>query len=154
MPIETNLDIVNKVGGALVTRLDELGIGNASGDLANFYPPMSGLLLAATVDGFIWHNLHTNAVFRVFRFSATTTVVGGSGATVQLVHCAQGVAIGSGTAQLTAALDLTTTAPARLVGTLIASPNDIFPGDCLGIDMSGTLTGLVGSWHLLLRRIR
>lgn len=154
MPIETSLDIVNKVGGALVARFDEKGIGNVSGDLVDFYVELSGLLLAATVDGFIWRNLHPSAVFAVYRFGATTTVVGGSGATVQLVHCAQSVAIASGTAQLTAALDLTTTAPAKLNGTLIASPTELLPGDSLGLDMSGTLTGLVGAWTALLRRLR
>ena len=156
MPIETSLDIMRKVGtvDTLVVRLDDKGVGNAIGDLNDFYSKFSGILLATTVDGFIFTNYTPDQVYAVYRFGATTTVVGGAAAAVQLVHCAQSVAIASGTAQLTAALDLTVTAPAKLPGTLIATPTEILPGDSLGLDMSGTLTGLVGAWTLFIKRKR
>ena len=73
---------------------------------------------------------------------------------MQVVVCTGSVAIGSGVAQLTGALDLTVTAPAKRAGTLIASPTEIYIGDSVGIDMSGTLTGLVGQVTIGLKRIR
>lgn len=154
MPIETNLDIVNQVGGGLITRLDQNGIANGAADLNIFYDPITWALLAGSISSFIFTNYIPGSILRVFAVRANTTVVGGASAAVQLVVCPQGVALGSGVNQLTAALDLTTTAPAKLSGTLISPPTDIGIGDCLGVVFSGTLTGLVGALTVGLRRIR
>lgn len=109
-------------------------------------------LLAASVDTFIW--TCQEGVWRVRSVVEAHTVVGGSGATVTVTVCPGSVAIASGTAQLSAALDLTVTAPAKAFGTLIASPTEMSRGDSLAIDMSGTLTGLVGVLTVMLERVK
>lgn len=152
MPIDTSHRIVNSRTGAVTFDIDDRGILNDQSDIALFYPPITWPLLVGSLSSFIFSNFTNNSVFRVFAVRANTTVAGGASAAVQLVHCAQGVALGSGTNQLTAGLDLTTTAPAKLAGTLIATPTDILPGDCLGVVFSGTLTGLVGCLTVALRR--
>jgi hypothetical protein len=154
MGISTGEDIVNKVGGALVLRMDERGIADVNGDLVPFHPAITWQLLAASVSSFVWTNYFTNAVYRVFAVRSATTVVGGAGASVTVVHCPNSVAIGSGTAQLTAVLDLTVAAPSRLAGSLVAAPADILPGDSLAVLFAGTLTGLVGAITIGLRKVR
>lgn len=154
MGVSTGEDIVNRFGGGLILRLDERGIGDANGDLATFHPSYIWQLLATTVDSYIWTNGLTAAVYRLFAVRVNTSVAGGAGAAAQIVHCAQGAAIGSGTAQLTGGIDLTATAPGKLSGVLIATPTDILPGDSLALDISGTLTGLVGVLTFFLRKVR
>lgn len=153
MPIETSLDIVGPTG-LVVTRMDQGGVANGLGDLITHYPPMVWQLVAGSISSFIFTNFHTNVIFRLFAVRCNTTVAGGASAAAQLVVCPQGVALASGVNQLTAALDLTTTAPAKLSGTLITPPTDIGPGDSLGVVFTGTLTGLVGVISYGLRRIR
>lgn len=114
-------------------------------------PPITAQLLAASVDSFIWTCVE--GVWVVDTVVEAHTVVGGSGATVQVVVCPGSVAVASGTAQLSAALDLTVTAPAKQFGTLIATPTQMLRGDSLAIDMSGTLTGLVGVLTVQLARV-
>jgi hypothetical protein len=154
MGISTGEDIVNRVGGALVLRLDERGISDVNGDLVPFHPAITWPLLAGSISSFVWTNYFTNAVYRLFAVRSATTVVGGAGASVTVVHCANSVAIGSGTPQLTAALDLTLAAPSRLSGSIIVLPNDILPGDSLAVLFAGTLTGLVGAITIGLRKVR
>ena len=108
-------------------------------------------LLAATVDRFV-AGVH-DGIWVVASVFESHTVVGGSNAAVQVVVCPQAVAIASGVAQLTAGFDLTVTAPAKAFGTMIASPTQMTRGDVLGIDLSGTLTGLVGMLDIILKRI-
>lgn len=154
MGISTGEDIVNRVGGGLILRLDERGIGDVNGDLATFHNSYIWQLLASSVDSYIWTNGFTSSVYRLFAVRANTSVAGGAGANFQIVHCAQGAAIGSGTPQLTTTVDLTATAPGKLSGVLIATPTDILPGDALALDLSGTLTGLVGVLTFFLRKVR
>lgn len=155
MPIETSLDIVSpNPNSQLITRLDGAGIANGLGDLVTHYPPIVWKLTGTDVDTFIFTNFHTNVIFRIFAIRVNTNVVGGAGATLQVMVCPQGVAIASGIAQMTSTLDLTTTAPAKLSGALITPPTDIGPGDSIGLDFTGTITGLVGALTVGLRRIR
>jgi hypothetical protein len=93
-------------------------------------------------------------VWQVTGVHSNITVSGGTSAAVTVVHCAAGVAIGSGTAQLSAALDLEETGPNMQTGTLIASPTLFYPGDVLGLDFSGTLTSLVGVITIELGKVR
>jgi hypothetical protein len=127
------------------------GLKDGTGKMHLTWLDKSWPLLAASVDSYIWTCIE--GIWQLYAVGESHTVVGGSGATVQLVVCPGSVAIGSGTAQLTAALDLTVTAPAKSFGTLIASPTLMYKGDSLAVDLSGTLTGLVGQLTYLLKRI-
>lgn len=154
MPVEQALTIkVRPTPTSELTILDTDAVGVKDGSGRYWYPPIekSFSLLAASVDAFIWTCIE--GIWQVTGVVEAHTVVGGSGATVNVVVCPGSVAIASGTAQLSAALDLTVTAPAKQFGTLIASPTQIFRGDSVGIDMSGTLTGLVGVLTVQLKRV-
>lgn len=132
--------------------VDETGVKDiVQGSYFSAFDRLNIPLLATSVDSFWW--VCQEGTWRVASVAEAHTVVGGSGATVNVVVCPQAVAIASGTAQLSAALDLTVTAPAKAFGTLIASPTDIRRGDCIGIDMSGTLTGLVGILSIMIKRV-
>ena len=133
-------------------RLDENGLYNAS-QVQYFpeYQQIQGLLLAASVSGFI--AVVHNGIWAVASVATAHTVVGGSGATVIPVVCPQRVAIASGVEQISAAVDLTVTAPSGGFGTLIASPTAMTRGDALGLKFAGTLTGLVGCYDIILKRI-
>lgn len=154
MSIQTSELTVFTKGASGVKKytLDELGIyNNLSVRYFPEYRQIQGSLLAASVDAFVagFHD-GTWAVASVFE---AHTVVGGSSAAFNVVVCPQHIAIASGTAQLSAGLDLTTTAPNAAFGTLIASPTPLARGDVLGLDFSGTLTGLVGVYDIVLKRI-
>lgn len=72
---------------------------------------------------------------------------GGASAALQLRNVADTVAIGSGTAMLESAFDLTATALTQQTGVLASTTqsNRILPkGNWLAADFSGTVTGLVG----------
>lgn len=148
MPKEQSLEVVDRLGNR-VWIADNDGVKDSSGRLG--YMERSWPLLAASVDSFVWSPLEGTWQLQYVRESHT--VVGGSGATVTVVVCPASVAVGSGTAQLTAALDLTVTAPANQAGTLIASPTLIRPGDSVAVDMAGTLTGLVGQITMGFKRV-
>lgn len=60
---------------------------------------------------------------------------------------------GSGTAQLSSTLDLSETVNSVISGTLISSPTSISAGDRIGFDFSGTLTNLLGTCTLTLKRV-
>lgn len=139
-------------GGAAVLTLDKNGIYHNTG--ARFFTDYDSVeipLLASTVDGGIWA-VHSG-IWQVMSVIEYHTVVGGSGANVTVVVCPGGVAIASGVAQLTAEIDLTVTAPVRQFGTLITTPTRIQPGDVVGINMSGTLTNLVGMLSVAFKRV-
>lgn len=96
MPIETNLDIVNEVGGGLITRIDRRGIGDVNGDLVPFHPFITWPLLVGSLSTFVWTNFFNTSIYRLFAVRVNTTVAGGAAAAVQVVVCPQGVAIGFG----------------------------------------------------------
>ena len=150
MPIWRDLKLVNRVG-ATILETDDVGMKDATARYVSPYEFLTVDLLAAMVDNFLWTCIE--GIWQVAGVAEAHTVVGGASCAVQVVVCPGSVAIGSGTAQLTATLDLTVTAPAKSFGTLIASPTQIFRGDSVGIDISGTQTGLVGKLTVQLKRI-
>jgi hypothetical protein len=155
VPLEQALSIrgrANTLGVTpLIADMDELGLRDSLGRYFSPYHTLDWPLLVGSISSFIWH-CH-EGLWQVHSVSEAHTVVGGAGCTATLVVCPQAVAIGSGTAQLTAVLDLTVTAPAYRFGTLIASPTIMSRGDALAVLMAGTQTGLVGVLHTLLKRI-
>lgn len=133
-------------------RLDELGLYNAAN--VRYFPEyrqVVGSLLAASVDAFI-AGFH-DGIWVVASVFAAHSVVGGASAAFNVMVCPQHIAVASGVAQLSAAIDLTTTAPNASFGTVVASPTPLSRGDVLGLDFSGTLTGLVGCYDIVLKRI-
>ena len=76
----------------------------------------------------------------------------GSAVTITVKTTAGVVAPASGTDQLTATLDLKGTADTLQTGTMIATPTDIFPGNTVAIDVTGTLTVVVA--HLTVHLMR
>lgn len=109
------------------------------------------LAAGMVVDQFIWGP--TEGIWQVDSVVESHTVVGGASAAAQVAVCPGSVAPASGTNQLTAALDLTVTAPAARFGVLIATPTRIMRGDSVALRMSGTLTGLAGQITVYFRRI-
>lgn len=59
----------------------------------------------------------------------------------------------AGTAQLTSTINLSTTVNTTYTGTLIGSPTTMSAGDRLSIDVGGTLTGLLGSCTIGIKRV-
>lgn len=151
MPIFEALTVVRRPGGQVIFDVGQNGFNDAQG--RGLYTPVDvrAELNAAAVDKFIFTALE--GVWRPLRVAEAHSAVGGAGANVQVVYCPGSGAIGSGTAQLTAVLDLTVAAPVIRYGTLIASPNLLFPGDSLALDFSGTLTGLSGLLTVQLGRV-
>lgn len=137
--------------GPTIFELDDIGLKSALGHYLTAREYYNVRIDANSVDTFI-ETIH-DGLWQVVSVSAAITVVGGSGATVNVVVCPGAVAIASGTAQLSAAIDLTVTAPNNQFGTLIASPTVMKRGDTFGIDMAGTLTGLVGCVTIGLGRV-
>ncbi len=150
MPRWRDVTLVNRTGVILVDS-DEIGIKDGSGRYFSPYDYVTHDILAATPNSFIWTCIE--GVWQIAGVAEAHTVAGGASAAVQVVVCPGSVAIASGTAQLTATLDLTVTAPAKSFGTLIATPTQIFRGDSVGLSFSGTLTGLVGMLTVQLRRV-
>ena len=131
--------------------IDELGMRDAAGRFVTAQQTFNVPLLVGSISSFVWH-CH-EGLWVVQAVSAQYTVVGGAGATVTLTACPQCVAIGSGVAQLTTPLVLTTTAPAYTFGTMIAAPTVLSRGDALAAVFAGTLTGLVGNMTYVMKRV-
>lgn len=91
--------------------------------------------------------------YQVVSVQAVADVLGGAGATVTVEVLTGVQAPGGGVAQLGAALVLNGTAHQVQVGALIAAPTTLAAGNRLGIVMAGTLTGLVGSITVKLKRV-
>ncbi len=144
--VDKNNAVMLDVGG------DSIGPKDGSGRYANFFETITMDLLAASVDNGIW--VCQEGVWVLQYVSEYHAVVGGSGANFQITVSAGGTqAPSAGTAQLTATVDLTVTAPKMQHGTLIASPTQMVRGDVLCLDMSGTLTGLVGRLTCGVKRV-
>lgn len=96
------------------------------------------------------------AAYQVVSVSAVWGVAGGAAAVLNIEKLSGTTAPGSGTALLTAAFDLTTTANTVGAGTLTATAADLLlaSGDRLGCKLGGVLTGLVGcSVTVVLKKI-
>jgi hypothetical protein len=87
-------------------------------------------------------------------------VNGGANAAVDIKKAPSGTAISAGVSVMATAFDLTTGAatPQRRVNTTLSATRAnrlLAPGDSLGLDYSGTLTGLLGvGVQVLLRPLR
>lgn len=164
MPIYESVEIRKSIdndttfAGEVVMTLDENGLVLAEGvplSIDGHVIP-SGLtlthdLLAASVDTYI-HTV-TEGRWQVDSAVSMISVTGGAAAAVTVMVCTATQLPAAGTAQLTAVLDLEETAPSQKVGILIASPTVILPGFSVALDFSGTLTGLVGSITVKLKKL-
>jgi hypothetical protein len=91
---------------------------------------------------------------RVLGIFERHSVVGGAAATAIVKKVTGSQAPGAGTDMMSAAFDLTATVNVEQNGALAAAATlRLAPGDCLGITLAGTLTGLVGIVTVLLQRI-
>ena len=152
---ERSVQIVDK-DGVVKSNLDGDLVGGPQGPKGYSYPDtifISKQLLAASVDQHAFTVPNNGGNWRLVSVSSMISVSGGSSAAVDVKVVDAVTAVASGTTQLTAPLDLEETAPNKQVGTLIASLTLIIPGMSVGLDFSGTLTGLVGNITLELGRI-
>lgn len=77
-----------------------------------------------------------------------------SSGTLQVEVAGAGVAVGSGTNQLSAAISLSGTANTTVNGTVNASPTTVTAGSRINIILGGTLTGLAnGCVNVVLQRV-
>lgn len=98
------------------------------------------------VDNYIYVNpTSSGEYFEIVEVRYVYDVAGGSGAAADVKVVPSGTALASGTTALSAACDLTQTArtPYKATVSSTASARLVKPGDCLAVDTSGTLTGLV-----------
>ena len=107
-------------------------------------------LVAVPVANYIW--FCDRGVWVVESVVVQARVTGGTSATIDVLVCQQVEAVASGVSQLTAVLDVEETAPFKAVGTIIAAPTEIFPGDSVAFNGGGTLTGLIGVLTVILKR--
>lgn len=153
MTIERAHAVVDRFGTVVMdVGFDSVGPKDKLGRYLQAYESITFDLLVGSVDNYIW-TPQDDGVWTVQFGSALYTTAGGASAALQIVVCPGAVAIASGTAQFTAAFDLTTAGPGLKHGTLIASPTPMVKGDLLGVDFSGTLTALVGKAVVGVRRI-
>jgi len=79
----------------------------------------------------------------------------GTSITFDVLWVASGTAIGSGTTQLTGTIDGSQSGNnlKYVMGTLIASPTQAGPGNVLGVNIGGTVTGFIGHVQAHVKRI-
>ena len=121
---------------------------NPDGTARNLAPFTEAIeLLASSVDkiGFV-----APFACKLVRAQEAHSVVGGAGAQIDVKKCTGTQAPASGTTMLASVFDLTTTINTTVDKTLSSTTADLTlaAGDRIGIDFSGTLTGLVGTLTL------
>ena len=122
-----------------VTTADKLTVG---GIIVPQYKDIVIPINAASVDQWAFIAKYACQVTNV---SVIYTVAGGAGATVDIKKSTSVQAPASGTTMLDAVVDLTATANTVYTPTLAAAAAcQLASGNTIGIDLSGTLTGLVG----------
>lgn len=109
-------------------------------------------IVAASVDT---HVFIADDAYQVVSINEVHSVVGGSSAALSVKKCTGTTAPASGTALHATGIDLTATVNTNIVPTLVATTAtlQLAATDKLAFDFSGTLTGLVGTVTLNLRRI-
>ena len=140
--------------GDRVMLLDRNGIADANSRLVYHAQDIAVQLVQAAgtaVSQHVW--ICHEGIWQVSGVESIISASGGASAAAQVEVSPQATALDGGTDQLTAALDLQETAPDRQTGTLIASPTNIFPGDCVAIVMSGTVTSLVACISIQLKKV-
>lgn len=153
MTIERSTTWKNRVGTDVFTIDADDGIRDmVNNGLVSVYRTIEVDLAVGSIDKFV-HTVMAG-VWVVAGAVEAHTVVGGAAAAVTVVVCPGSGAIAAGVPQLSAVLDLTVAAPAKAFGALIATPTEMYRGDSLAVDLSGTLTGLVGCLTIMLKRIK
>lgn len=101
------------------------------------------------------HVFIADANYQVIGAKVVVSTAGVAGSTVQITKCTSTVAPASGAALLTSALTLAGTANFVFSGTLSSTTADLqlVAGDRIGVDMTGTLTSLVGVAMIYVKRI-
>lgn len=150
MAIYTTLRVVDKTTGATILNVDETGIKDAASSVFSGTQIIRDRLFATPLAAYMWTCLE--GTWRVIAVNAKYSVVGGAGATVDVL-VSPGVTAPAGTTQLTAPIALTATAPASVNGTLITTPTLILPGDSLSRVIGGTPGSLEGILTVQIRRI-
>jgi hypothetical protein len=148
---ERSLEIVDATGGRVMLLDGDVGVQGVDGAMFNPGDIIRWPLLAASLSSYIWRC--QAGIWVVSDVSALVSVTGGSSATVDVYVCTGVTAPGSGTTQLTAPIDVQETAPFLALGTLIASPTRIYPGNSVAAVFAGTLTGLVGVLTVGVKRV-
>ena len=98
-------------------------------------------------------NDNISGTFQLVGVSARFGTASSSG-TLQVEVAGAGVAVASGTNQLTGTVSLAGTANTTVNGTLIASPTAIVAGSAVNVIIAGTMTSLANcSINIVLRRI-
>jgi hypothetical protein len=116
-------------------------------DYSNPYPWMTPNALWKVIQLFLDANSVSGPIFVSDGYYIVKDVraaqrVASSSGTLQIEHRGTGVAAGSGTNQLTAALSLSSTANVPTRGVVISEPTIVGPGDMLGKVIAGTMTSL------------
>lgn len=148
---ERSIEIVDAVGNRVILLDGDVGVQGPDGSIFGGGVPITWPLLASSVDTYVWRC--ESGVYEVASVNAILSVTGGTSAAVDVKVCTGVVAPASGTTQLDAPLDLEQTAPAQVLGAVIAVPTKIYPGNSVALDFSGTLTGLVGMLTINLRKV-
>ena len=138
--------------GSTILTLDKDGLQDNAGRLFDARRYINYPLVAVPTAQYVWRC--SVGVWVVESINCLVRVTGGTGATVDVLVCQQVEAVASGVSQLTAVMDVEETAPFQVTGTLIATPTEIYPGDSVGMNGGGTLTGLVGLLTVILKRIK
>jgi hypothetical protein len=152
MPIDQAFTVVSRTGAVIFDVDPLLGPKDQISRVIDGLESVTLQLLAASpTTGHVW-TCH-EGVWRLGTASEIHSVVGGAAAALQLYVTPSGTAPGSGTAQLTGTLDLTATVNAVRFGTSIQAPTQLLRGDSLCYVLTGTLTGLVGSFTVNMWRV-
>lgn len=130
--------------------LNRNGLVDDSNRKLPFFTTISKELIATSVDTHLW--TCPEGVWELVRAEAFVDVTGSTGADVMVEVCSGIVAVTAGIDQLTAVMDIEIVGPVKVLGTLIATPTPMQPGDNLTVYFTGTLTGLIGSLTLTLKR--
>lgn len=151
MSIETSIKVVDKFTGATVFTVDETGIKDSQDRVFQSSEFIFDRIFATPLAAYMWTCLE--GVWRVQAVNANISVTGGAGCTVTVLVCPSGTAPGSGTAQLTAPIDIEETAPISINGVLIAAPTLITPGMSVSRLIAGTVGSVEGLLTVQLRRV-
>ena len=151
MSRETSIQVVDKYTGATILTVDETGMKDSQSRVFQSSEFIFDRIFATPLAAYMWTCLE--GVWRVQAVNANMSVTGGAGCTVTVLVCPNGTAPGSGTAQLTAPMDIEETAPFSVNGTLIAAPTAIFPGMSVARLIAGTVGSVEGLLTVQLKRI-
>lgn len=148
MAILSSLKVVDKSGNT-VFLVDDTGVRDGTNRLDT--RSLETRLFATPLAAYMWRC--TEGVWQVQSAVADCSVTGGASCTVDVLVCAAAIAPGSGTTQLTGAMDIEATAPFAVNGVVIASPTQIFPGMLVARVIAGTPGSLEGILTVHIKRI-